>query len=168
MGPVGLILLCFKSDTALAVSASFPLQFGAITNKMPSRRHQISPLAPNALPLIRSSYTNSQGRVITHSCHNWAQVTNMCQLSTTLPLASGYQSSWSVSSLPLLTLMAMSPQENCPIWFMTEVILLHRVCLQHVFTLQVLLLDLHQRVEYWNRSGRTLWGLSQPVFTPVM
>lgn len=49
-----------------------------------------------------------------------------------------------------------------------KVILLHILCLQHVFTLQVLLLDLHQRPEYWNRSGKMLQRLSQPAFTPVI
>lgn len=101
---------------------------------------------------IRSSYLNLQDKVITHDCHNWAQVTNMCQLSTTLCLASGYQSSWSFSSLPLLTLAAMSTSEELSGLIYGEVILLHRLCLQHVFTLQALLLDLHQRVEYWVRE----------------
>lgn len=139
------------------------------TQEMPSNRHKISPVLHLALttPLrIRSSYPNLQDEAITHDCHDWAQVTNMCQLSTTLRLASGYRSSWSFSSLPPLTLTATGTSGERLIY--GEVILLHRLCLQHVFTLQVLLLDPHQRVQYWNRSGRMLQRLSQPVFTPVI
>lgn len=172
MGLRGLVPECFKSDTGAVVSEDpFSSQFCATAQEMPSNRHKTS-LVPHLVLTTSlwfgSSYPNSQDRAITHNCHKWAQVTNMCQLSTTLCLASGYQSSRSFSSLPLLILTATSTSGELPSLIYDEVILLHRLCLQHVFTLQVLLLDLHQRVQYGNRSGKMLQRLSQPVFTPVI
>lgn len=49
-----------------------------------------------------------------------------------------------------------------------KAILLRQPCLQHVFTLQLLLLDLHQRADCWVRQARIFGRLSQPAFTPVI
>lgn len=112
-----------KSDMGAVVSDLFFSQICATAQEVPSNRHKTSPVPHLVLTTscwICSSYPDSQDRAISHKCHNWAQVTNMCQVSTTLCLASGYQSSWSFSSQPLLTPTATSPQENCLVWFMKK------------------------------------------------
>lgn len=122
MGLRGLVPEFFKSDRGAVVSEDpFPWKSLCHHSIKCQTWNLCSVSCCTNHPLwFCNSYPNSQDPAITHKCHNWTQVTNMCKLSMTLWLALGYQSSWSFSSPPLLTLTTTGSRENCRVWFMTK------------------------------------------------
>lgn len=124
------------------------LFFNPFTKPPPPKKKKLSPaswLNSTSFSQIHSSYRDPRYTAITHECHNRVQIANM---------SAEHDTAWHGLLIFFITATADSNDYSRE-WqglIYDERILLHWLCLQRVFTLQVLLLDLHQRVHHWNGS----------------
>lgn len=119
------------------------------SKKIKRQKKKLSPVSrlnSTSFSQIHGTYRDPRYTAITHECHNPVQIANM---------SAEHDTAWHGLLIFFITATADSndySRERQGLIY-DERILLHRLCLQRVFTLQVLLLDLHQRVHHWNGSG---------------